>query len=71
MRISHAIIEFETKLRKEESLRKRVDPLEKNLSKQAKKKYFITIASPCVLKSMEDDVFLRELWHRVRDSKSA
>jgi len=44
MRISHAIIEFETKLRKEESLRKRVDPLEKNLSKQAKKKYFITIA---------------------------
>ena len=44
MRISQAIIEFETKLRKEGSLRKMVDQLEKNLSKQAKKKYFITIA---------------------------
>jgi chromosomal replication initiation ATPase DnaA len=44
MRISQAIIEFETRLREDESLRKIVDKLKKGLSKQAKKKYFITIA---------------------------
>jgi len=44
MRMSQAIIEFETELRKDESLRKLVGELEKELTQQAKKKYFITIA---------------------------
>ena len=44
MRISQAIIEFETRLRNDELLRKIVDRLGEDLSKGAKKKYFITIA---------------------------
>ena len=44
MRISQSIIEFEKRLGKDESLRKVVNRLEKDLSKRAKKKYFITIA---------------------------
>ncbi len=44
MRITQAIIEFETRLHKDESLRKIVDKLEKGLSTHAKKKFFITIA---------------------------
>jgi len=44
MRISQSIIEFETRLGRDESLRKVVNRLEKDLSKRAKKKYFITIA---------------------------
>ena len=44
MRISQAIIEFEERLRTEDSLRTIVARLEKDLTKQAKKKYFITIA---------------------------
>jgi len=42
--MSQAFIEFETELRKDESLRKLVGELEKELTQQAKKKYFITIA---------------------------
>jgi len=44
MRISQAIIEVENRLREDESFRKRVERLEKYLIKQAKRKYFITIA---------------------------
>jgi hypothetical protein len=44
MRISQAIIEFETRRGNDESLRKMVDELEEDLSKRANKKYFITIA---------------------------
>jgi len=44
MRISQAIIEFENKLRGDESLRKMTEKLKEDLSKLAKKKYFITIA---------------------------
>ncbi len=44
MRISQAIIEVEKRLGKDESFRKVVARLEKDLIKQAKKKYFITIA---------------------------
>ena len=44
MRISQAIIEVEKRLRQEEPFRKMVGKLEKDLIKQAKKKYFITIA---------------------------
>jgi len=44
MRISQAIIEFEKRLRHEESLRNMMNQLEKDLSKEAKRKYFITIA---------------------------
>jgi hypothetical protein len=44
MRISQAIIEFETRLGKDESLRKMAEQLEEDLSKRANKKYFITIA---------------------------
>jgi putative transposase len=44
IRMSQAIIEIETRLRKDESLRKTVGQLEEGLRKQSKKKYFITIA---------------------------
>jgi hypothetical protein len=44
MRINQAIIEFETRLRNEKPLRKEVHQLEKNLSKQPKKKCLIMIA---------------------------
>lgn len=44
MRISQAIIEFETRRGNDESLRKMVDELKEDLSKRANKKYFITIA---------------------------
>jgi chromosomal replication initiation ATPase DnaA len=44
MRISQGIIEVEKRLREDESFRKKVGNLEKGLIKQAKKKYFITIA---------------------------
>ena len=44
MRISQAIIEFETRLRNDELLRTTVDRLGEDLSKGTKKKYFITIA---------------------------
>lgn len=44
MRISQAIIEVEKRLRQDESFSKMVRTLEKDLIKQAKKKYFITIA---------------------------
>ena len=44
MRMSQAIIEFETRLRKDEPLRKMLNHLEEDLKKQAKKKYFVTIA---------------------------
>jgi chromosomal replication initiation ATPase DnaA len=44
MRISQAIIGVEKRLRQDESFRKMVGKLEKGLIKQAKKKYFITIA---------------------------
>jgi hypothetical protein len=44
MRISQAIIEVEKRLRENESIKKMVEKLEKDLIKQAKRKYFITIA---------------------------
>ncbi len=44
MRISQAIIEVENRLREDESFRKKVEKVEKDLIKQAKRKYFITIA---------------------------
>jgi len=44
MRISQTIMEFETRLRKDEPLRKTVNRLGEDLSKGAKKKYFVTIA---------------------------
>jgi hypothetical protein len=44
MRISQAITEFENKLRGDDSLRKIMDTLKKDLRKFARKKYFITIA---------------------------
>jgi len=44
MRISQAIIEMEERLHHDESLKRVVNRLEKDLSKDAKKKYFITIA---------------------------
>jgi len=44
MRISQAIIEMEERFRHDESLKRVVNRLEKDLSKDAKKKYFITIA---------------------------
>jgi len=44
MRISQAIIEVEDRLREEKSVRKTLGKLEEDLIKQAKKKYFITIA---------------------------
>ena len=44
MRISQAIIEIEKRLRHDESLKLVVNQLEKDLSKDAKRKYFITIA---------------------------
>ena len=44
MRISQAIIEVEKRLRQDESLSKMVRRLEKDLIRQAKRKYFITIA---------------------------
>ena len=44
MRISQAIIEVEKRLPQDESFGKMVGKLEKSLIKQAKKKYFITIA---------------------------
>ncbi|RPJ01082.1 MAG: hypothetical protein EHM36_13855 [Deltaproteobacteria bacterium] len=51
MRISQAIIEIEDRLRHEKSLKKLLNRLAKDLSKDAKRKYFITIApmtSPCL-----------------------
>ena len=44
MRISQAIIEFENRLRGDDSLRKTTDELKEDLRKLAKKKYFVTIA---------------------------
>ena len=44
MRISQAIIEVEGRLRQEESFGKMLGDLEEGLLKQAKKKFFITIA---------------------------
>ena len=44
MRISQAIIEVEKRLREDEYLRKMSGKLERDLIKQSKKKYFITIA---------------------------
>jgi hypothetical protein len=44
MRISQAIIEFESRLRGDDSLRKITDKLKKGLRTLAKKKYFVTIA---------------------------
>jgi len=44
MRISQAIIEMEERLHHDDSLKRVVNRLEKDLSKDAKKKYFITIA---------------------------
>jgi len=46
MRISQAIIEMEERLHHDESLKKVVNRLEKDLNKDAKRKYFITIAWP-------------------------
>ena len=45
MRISQAIIEFENRLRRDESLGKITKKLKEDLRKLAKKKYFVTIAS--------------------------
>ena len=44
MRISQAIIEFESRLHGDDSLRKITDKLEEDLRKHAKKKYSVTIA---------------------------
>ena len=44
MRISQTIIEVENRLHEDESFRKMVEKLRRGLIKQAKKKYFITIA---------------------------
>ena len=44
MRISQTIIEVENRLREDESFRKMMGKLEKDLINQAKRKYFITIA---------------------------
>ena len=44
MRISQAIIEIEERLRHDESLKIILNRLEKDLSKDAKRRYFITIA---------------------------
>jgi putative transposase len=44
MRISQMIMEVENKLREDDSFRKLVERMKKNLIRQAKKKYFITIA---------------------------
>ncbi len=44
MRISQTIIEVEGRLREDRSFRKMVEKLEKDLIKQRKRKYFITIA---------------------------
>jgi chromosomal replication initiation ATPase DnaA len=44
MRISQSIIEVEKRLREDGSFRKMVEKLERDLIKQAKRKYFITIA---------------------------
>jgi len=44
MRISQAIIEVKNRLREDESFRKQVGKFEKDLIKQSKGKYFITIA---------------------------
>ena len=44
MRISQAIIEIEERLRHDESLKRILNLLEKNLRENAKRKYFITIA---------------------------
>jgi len=44
MRISQAIIEIEEGLRHDESLKRVVNQLEQDLTKEAKRKYFITIA---------------------------
>jgi CRISPR/Cas system CSM-associated protein Csm4 (group 5 of RAMP superfamily) len=44
MRISQAIIEFENRLRGDDSLRKMTDKLKEDLRKLVKKKYFVTIA---------------------------
>lgn len=44
MRISQAIMEVEERLREDRAFRKMVEKLEKDLIKQAKRKYFITIA---------------------------
>ena len=44
MRISQAIIEFENRLRGDESLRKATDKRKKDLRKLAERKYFVTIA---------------------------
>ena len=44
MRISQAIIEFENRLRVDESLRKMTAKLKEDLRKLARKKYFVTIA---------------------------
>ncbi len=42
--VTQAIIEVERRIRGDRVFRKMVEKLEKDLSKQAKKKYFITIA---------------------------
>jgi hypothetical protein len=44
MRIRQAIIEVEKRLCEDRSFRKKVEKLEKDLIKQGKRKYFITIA---------------------------
>jgi len=44
MRISQMIMEVENRLRENESFSKIMRKLERNLTRQAKKKYFITIA---------------------------
>jgi hypothetical protein len=44
MRISQGIIESENRLSRDNSLRKILNKLKEDLSKQTKKKYFITIA---------------------------
>jgi len=43
MRISEAIIEVEERLREDRAFRKIMEKLEKDLIKQGKKKYLITI----------------------------
>lgn len=46
MRISQAIIEIEEGLRHDESLKRMMNQLEQNLTREAKRKYFLTIACP-------------------------
>ena len=45
--MNQATLKVENRLHKDESFRKIAEKLEKDLTKQGKKKYFITIVCPC------------------------